>query len=703
MLIGSSIGPYHIVARSAKVAWERSTARATRGSIATSQSRFCPTCSRPIPSGGRASSARRRRSPRSIIPTSRRSTASRTIPSAGSGQARSASSGQVQRPRPFDSVTAGGSLALVMELVEGPTLAELMARRARAATRHRRRSAAREPAERSGGASPSMMRSASANRLPTRSRLRTRPASSTAISSPRTSRCARRRGEGAGLRPRAHGRRRHARHQRNSDSPTVVSPAMTAQGMIVGTAAYMSPEQARGHIADARIDIWAFGVVLFEMLAGAPLFEGKTVSDVLASVLRDQPRWEELPSDTPPRVQRLLRRCLQKDPDLRLRHAGDARLELLDNDGSVTLPRRAGGRRVSRRALILAVALVGAGLTGAFVAGLRWTRPVELPVRKWMIPHAPVGQMFTRLPAISPDGRRVAYLSGSQLRIRDLSALESRLVPVQGSPLAPTWSPDSTAVAFVLDEQTLWRVQVAGGAPTKLCDLPVGVNVGLAWRADRTIVLNMSQGPGTGSLFAVPDGGGTPRALQVEGARDGDAVLYLRGLPDGSLNLSAAARQGLREHRRRRRQACSERCRSAASSSRPRPPVTSCIKAPAVRRASGRSDSTSRGGRSSANRSASQRSEPGPPCRTTGPSRTSTWSGAGQRSCGSTATARCGTPSASRRTTCRRRPSRPTARESRWSGPNRHGEYLGARRDAWDQDTADIWPRSLPRPTRVGG
>ena len=81
---------------------------------------------------------------------------------------------------------------------------------------------------------------------------------------------------------------------------------------------------------------------------------------------------------------------------------------------------------------------------------------------------------------------------------------------MQGSPLAPTWSPDGTAVAFVLDEQTLWRVQAAGGAPTKLCDLPVGVNVGLAWRADRTIVLYMSQGPGTGSLFAVPEGGERP-------------------------------------------------------------------------------------------------------------------------------------------------------------------------------------------------
>jgi len=320
-----------------------------------------------------------------------------------------------------------------------------------------------------------------------------------------------------------------------ADSPTVVRPTMTAQGVIVGTAAYMAPEQARGQPADPRSDMWAFGVVLYEMLSGAPLFKGATVSDVLASVLRDDPRWDALPIDTPENVRRLLRRCLQKDTDLRLRHAGDARLELLDDTGvTVSTPVVARPRRFLRSALLLA-ALACAGAGGAFVAGQRWTRPIEQPVRKFVIPHVPVVSHFTSLPSISPDGRRVAYVGGAKLRIRALSSLESIEVPVEGYPLAPTWSPDSTALAFVVDETTLWRVQADGGTPSKLCDLPVGVTMGVAWKSDGTVLVNMSQGPGTGSLYTVPDRGGTPRPLTLAGARPAEAVMYLRGLPDGGI------------------------------------------------------------------------------------------------------------------------------------------------------------------------
>ena len=260
------------------------------------------------------------------------------------------------------------------------------------------------------------------------------------------------------------------------------------------------------------------------------------MSDVLASVLRDAPRWELLPADTPPHVRRLLRRCLQKDPELRLRHAGDARLELLDDDGAaVSTSAPAAAPRAPRRTLVLAAVLACAGVGGAFVMGQRWNRPTQLAVRKSIIPHSHVIPHFTSLPAISPDGRRVAYVGGSQLRIRALSTLDSIDVPIRGTPTAPTWSPDGTALAFVIDEATLWRVAADGGSPTKLCDLPVGVTMGMAWRSDGAILVNMSQGPGSGNLITVPEGGGVPRALTPAGTRENDAVMYMRGLPDGGI------------------------------------------------------------------------------------------------------------------------------------------------------------------------
>jgi serine/threonine protein kinase len=123
-----------------------------------------------------------------------------------------------------------------------------------------------------------------------------------------------------------------------ANSPTFTSPAATGIGVILGTAAYMAPEQARGKAVDSRADIWAFGVTVYEMLTGKPLFAGASVSEVLASILRDGPNWETLPHDTPASVRTLLRRCLQKDPQLRLRHAGDARLELTDADLSPPPP-----------------------------------------------------------------------------------------------------------------------------------------------------------------------------------------------------------------------------------------------------------------------------------------------------------------------------------------------------------------------------
>jgi Tol biopolymer transport system component len=331
-----------------------------------------------------------------------------------------------------------------------------------------------------------------------------------------------------------------------ANSPTYASPAATAHGVILGTAAYMAPEQARGQIADARSDLWAFGVVLYEMLTGAPLFTGTTISDVLASVLRDAPRWDALPLDTPPNVHRLLRRCLQKDPQLRLRNAGDARIELMDDDG----PSGSSGATVrtqpSRRAL--AVAALAACVCGAagLMAGLRWSVPPDAPVRRSFIRErtpAPGWHVGDRFPAISPDGRHVAYLEGSRLSIRALDAFDPLVVPGKGDAGWPAWSPDSLSVAFVIDGASLWRVAVTGGDPIKLCDLPAASVTGTAWRPDRTIVVSVWKG-WSGELFQVPEGGGLPQPLRTEAGTGAAAIYSLRGLPDGSLIYRRAGRDG---------------------------------------------------------------------------------------------------------------------------------------------------------------
>ena len=318
-------------------------------------------------------------------------------------------------------------------------------------------------------------------------------------------------------------------------SPTFTSPAVTRIGVILGTAAYMAPEQARGLPADTRADIWAFGVVLYEMLTGQPLFQGSGVSDVIAAVLRDGPKWDALPSDTPASVRRLLRRCLQKDPRARLRHAGDASLELTDVDARAADLTAAPSRRTWPA--LLGAALAAAAIPSAVAVWL-WTRDgaPERPLRKWIIAQESGEDFFGRenMAAISPDGQRVAYTDGERLHIRELSALESRTIPGVGVAGFPTWSPDGSAVAFFIDHKSLWRVAPTGANPTKIADLPAGLILGMAWRRDGTIVLNIAWGPRAGRLFVVPEGGGRVERFATS---DDDSVpiFYLRGLPDGSV------------------------------------------------------------------------------------------------------------------------------------------------------------------------
>ena len=323
------------------------------------------------------------------------------------------------------------------------------------------------------------------------------------------------------------------------NSPTLTVRGATAAGVILGTAAYMSPEQARGNVADARSDIWAFGVVLYEMLTGKPLFEGTTVSDILAAVLRDGPDWDALPRDTSASVRRLLRRALEKDPQLRLRHAGDARLELLDSGRDQPAAPPLGKRKHVLKNIVIpvAAALAGAVLT-PFVASYFKVPPAP-PLRKWTIEKESANDVWGRenVPAISPDGTRVAYADGDRIRIRALDALDPIEVPGTGRAGMPTWSPDSRFVVYFVDHRALWKVPAEGGNPQKVCDLPPGLVFGLAWRPDRSIVINMVYGPAAGEFFSVSEHGGRPEKLPAL-HRDGAAVFFLRGSAGGTLVYS---------------------------------------------------------------------------------------------------------------------------------------------------------------------
>lgn len=255
-----------------------------------------------------------------------------------------------------------------------------------------------------------------------------------------------------------------------SRSPTI-SHQMTGIGVILGTAAYMSPEQVRGRALDRRSDIWSFGIVLYEMLTGRRLFTGETVSDTLASVLKTDPDWGNLPAETPPTIRRLLARCLERNPKERLNDAGDARLEI---DEAIAERRSGTSSQISgigvveparswrpRTLLPLVVAaVVGAGI--GFVAGRRaapTANPATAPVRS-VIPLPPgvrLAGWASPVVALSRDGRSLAYVAAQgddgtpRLWIRNMESGETRLVPNSDLAEGPFFPPDGAWVAFAAD------------------------------------------------------------------------------------------------------------------------------------------------------------------------------------------------------------------------------------------------------------
>jgi eukaryotic-like serine/threonine-protein kinase len=316
-------------------------------------------------------------------------------------------------------------------------------------------------------------------------------------------------------------------------SPTITSPApMTGVGVILGTAAYMSPEQARGQAIDKRTDIWAFGCVLLEMITGRMVFRGATISDTIAAVLERSPDWTALPPATPPPVRHLLARCLEKDPKHRWRDIGDVRIVLDDaeawrpqTDSASPKVSRAG----ERAAWALLVALAAA--VAAVVTPMLRTTPTPAEIRFNLLFPRGVASDFAQL-AISPDGQQIVVAPGfglerpSPLWLRPLASTSGQLLTGTEGATFPFWSPDGRSIGFFA-EQKLKRLDLDSQAIAILADAPVAR--GGAWQADGTILFAPNP---VGPLSRVPATGGQPTvATKLEsGQSDHRAPSFL---PDG--------------------------------------------------------------------------------------------------------------------------------------------------------------------------
>ncbi len=333
----------------------------------------------------------------------------------------------------------------------------------------------------------------------------------------------------------------------DSGTMPTMTAALTQIGTVLGTAAYMSPEQARGHSVDRRTDIWAFGVILFEMLTGQKLFHGETVSDTLAAVLRAEPDWSLLPVDEAPQFCRLIERCLERDPRQRLRDIGEARIFLQDGTGSdshlsfsmlgqAAPAVEAPARRPSAVLLVVAVlaGLLGGGLLGWKVLG----RPEPAPVlHATLLP--PAGTEYDLKgtapgPAtLSPDGTMVTFTARDKdgvtlLYLRHLDQADAVSLSGTESANYPFWSPDSRSIGF-FDETggKMKKVAVGGGPPVTIC--PSENGKGGSWNTDGMIIFAPSYDTG---IFVVPAIGGAPQ--QVTRIAEGyDSNRHPRFLPDG--------------------------------------------------------------------------------------------------------------------------------------------------------------------------
>ncbi len=320
-----------------------------------------------------------------------------------------------------------------------------------------------------------------------------------------------------------------------SNSPTL-SDMATMQGVILGTAAYMSPEQARGKSADKRTDIWAFGCVFYEMLTGRQTWIGSTATDILAAALAKDPDFTLLPSGIPPDIRKLINRCLQKDPLERLRDVGDARVEikqlLSDPGGGLVLPEETVMFRGKLRIVLacVAAAIILSAITGAMV--WKWRTPAPLQVIR-LACDPPEGQKFTNLNlpalAVSGDGKKIAFVTDKGLFLRFIDDLDLKLISNSDDiPSNPFFSPDGQWIGYwSVAENRLKKIALSGGTPVILCDTGSGGAIGgVSWGTDNKILLGaMDRG-----IMRVSSEGGIPDKLI---GKPGETHFHPRLLPDG--------------------------------------------------------------------------------------------------------------------------------------------------------------------------
>ncbi len=304
---------------------------------------------------------------------------------------------------------------------------------------------------------------------------------------------------------------------------------MTHVGMIMGTAGYMSPEQARGQVVDKRTDIWAFGSVLYELLTGSQVFVGDTVTDILGAVLHKDPDWKALPEGTPRAIRRLLRRCLERDPHERLRDIGDARIviksvlgeEVEESAEGVGTATPVWWQQPTRVSVVGLMVLVAGVLLGFPLWNLVYDiQPPAPTVARFSI-ALPADELNPPQPslALSPDGTKLVYAAVrdgiKRLYLRAMDQLEAKPIPGSEHGVSPFFSPDGEWVGFFTDHNQvkgeLKKWSLLGGEPVTICE--VEISRGASWGEDGTIIFGRRPG-----LWRVSSSGGIPEPLIPEGS-----------------------------------------------------------------------------------------------------------------------------------------------------------------------------------------